>query len=179
MPMIYAAPFIMLSLLSFATCLAIPSLRRISLPALVAPVSFGFFSITGWISFVLLSRFVLKLSLGPASGIHGIIEGTLFYLVPGILGSWAAVAITRTLERRLLKTRSARDTVLNSLVSLVIGAVGGLLGLRYFGSNTSIVVSFSIAAACALISVVATFLGIKILLRRRSRNDETSSILPT
>jgi hypothetical protein len=129
MQIIYVAPFILLSVLSFVVCLAIPKLRRISLPALVAPVAFGVCSIVGWISFVLVSDFVLKISLGPASGFHGVMEGLAFYLLPGVLGAWFAMWLVRVVERYINRIPMARKIILASAVSAVCAGIGGLVGL--------------------------------------------------
>ena len=41
MQVIYALPFVLLSIVSFLVCVAVPRWRRYSFQALVAPVAFG------------------------------------------------------------------------------------------------------------------------------------------
>jgi hypothetical protein len=125
---IYAAPFILLSIISFAVCLAVRALRRFAIPALIAPVTFGFFSIFGWIAFALITERVLKLHLGPATGTHGIVEGLLFYIAPGGIAAWVTIVIERWVERRFLRTRFAKDLMLRLVVSVVAGFAGGIVG---------------------------------------------------
>jgi hypothetical protein len=90
---IYAAPFVMLSLLSFIVFLVVPRLRRFALQALVAPVAFGFCAIAGYFAWVLVCDFLLKMQLRPVEGLRGVIEVLFFFITPGVIGSWAAVWI--------------------------------------------------------------------------------------
>jgi hypothetical protein len=163
---IYAAPFVFLSIVSFSICLAIRPLRRFAIPALIVPVTFGFFSILGWIAFVLIAGFVLKLHLGPATGIHGIAEGLLFYLVPGVLASWAAIVVARFVENRLLRTQFAKDLMLRIVVSAVGGFAGGIVGFGVASScfpSGYIFATFLTAAITAgLVAILASLLTMTI-----------------
>ena len=100
MQLMYAAPFILLSLVAFGVFLAVPRLRRRALAALVAPVAFGFCALAGYISWLLISGFVLKLQLGPVEGLHGVFEVLFFFLLPGIAGAWLAVWLIETALRK-------------------------------------------------------------------------------
>ena len=93
MQIIYAAPFVLLSLLSFGVFLVVPRLRRFAIAALVAPVAFGFCAIVGYVAWVLVCDFVLKIQLRPVEGLHGAIEILFFFIIPGVMGSWAAIWI--------------------------------------------------------------------------------------
>jgi hypothetical protein len=126
---IYALPFILLSVLIFAVCLAVPQLRRFALPALVVPVIFGVCSIIGWVLFVLTASFVLRLNVGPATGIKGVSEGLLFYVLPGVLGAWLAVRLVRTFERYFLKTPAIRNLMIRAVIALISASIGGFVGL--------------------------------------------------
>jgi hypothetical protein len=90
---IYAAPFVLLSLLCFGVFLAVPRLRRFAIAALVAPVAFGFCAISGYVAWVLVCDFLLKIQLRPVEGVRGIFEILFFFITPGVLGSWAAIWI--------------------------------------------------------------------------------------
>jgi hypothetical protein len=119
MQIMYAAPFIFLALLGFVLCVIVAPLRRFALSALIAPVAFGICSIIGWIAFVLVAGDLLKINLGPATGIHGLIEGILFYVIPGLLGSSLAVVFIRSLEWLFLPTEQARKFALRVVISIV------------------------------------------------------------
>jgi hypothetical protein len=119
MQIIYAAPFVLLSLLGFVLCVIVAPMRRFALSALVAPVAFGICSIIGWIGFALVAGDLLKINLGPATGIHGLIEGLLFYALPGVLGSWLAVVVVRFFEWLLLPTEQARKIALRVGITIV------------------------------------------------------------
>jgi hypothetical protein len=90
---IYAAPFVLLSLLCFVVFLAVPRLRRFAIAAFVAPVAFGFCAIAGYITWVLVCDYLLKIQLRPVEGFHGVIEVAFFFIAPGVTGSWVAVWI--------------------------------------------------------------------------------------
>lgn|GEM_PF-2955457 len=164
MQIIYAAPFILFSILSFAVCLTVPRLRRFALPALAVPVTFGMCSIAGWILSILIAEFVLKLNLGPAIGFHGVVEGLFFYIFPGILGAWLVVKLIRVFERYFLKTLFARNLILRTVIALIAAFIGGITGLG-FATNLlqlgSTVASIWIAL---LASVVAAVIGFTITL---------------
>lgn len=178
MQIIYAAPFIFLSLVSFIICLAARPLRRFAIPALIVPVTFGCFSILGWIGFVLIASFVLKLHLGPATGVHGIAEGLLFYVFPGVLASWIAIVIARFVESRLLITRFAKDLMLRIVVSAVAGFVGGVVGFGVAAScfpNGYLFATFVTAVVAAGLVAILAFLLTMLLQRRVERSRLHSS----
>jgi len=87
----YAAPFVLMSLLCFAVFLAIPKMRRFAVAALVAPVAFGGCAAAGFISWVLLYHFVLKIQPRPVTGLRWIFDVLAFFVAPGVLGSAAVV----------------------------------------------------------------------------------------
>jgi uncharacterized membrane protein len=102
---LYAAPFILLSLVSYLICLAVPRFRRNALQALIVPVAFGFFSIVGMVVIVLAGdvlteRFRFNVDTGPLVGVKGIFIGFFIYFVPGILGAWLAVHLVNKIKRR-------------------------------------------------------------------------------
>jgi hypothetical protein len=175
---IYAAPFVFLSIVSFAICLAVPSLRRFALPALIVRVTFGFSSIVGWVAFALIADDVLKLHLGPATGVHGVVEGLLFYLLPGVVASWIAIATVRTLELRFLRTQFAKNLVLRLVISAVAGFAGGILGLGVAVNwlpDGSLVATLAAAFAAAGLTAVLAFLLTMTVQRRVERSQRTSS----
>jgi hypothetical protein len=103
---IYAAPFILLSLIAFVCCLAIRRLRRYALQALVVPVAFGFCSIVGMLFTVLTAdllhdRFGLPVNPGPLVGIKGVVISFFIYFIPGVVGAWLAVLLIHRIKQRL------------------------------------------------------------------------------
>ena len=103
--LVYAFPFILLSLVCCLCCLAIPSLRRYTLQAIVAPVAFGFCSILSFVLIVVAcnlieDRFHIPLSPGPIVGINGWAFAGVSYFVPGLLGARLALALTKRLKER-------------------------------------------------------------------------------
>ena len=100
MQIIYAAPFILLSMIAFGVFLVVPRLRRHSISALVAPVAFGFCALAGYISWVLICGFVLKIALRPVEGVHGFFEVLFFFLLPGFAGAWLAIWLSETMLRK-------------------------------------------------------------------------------
>jgi hypothetical protein len=94
MQIIYAAPFMMLSVAAFLVCLAVPRWRRYKLQALVAPVTFGFCSIVT-AGAVVLTADMLNLGLfaQQVSGAKDAVPLLLIYFIPGLVGSWGAVAV--------------------------------------------------------------------------------------
>jgi hypothetical protein len=99
MQIIYAAPFVLISLIAFAVFGAVPRLRRHAIAALVAPAAFGFWALVGYITWVLVSGFVLKIHLRPIEGLHGVFDVLFFFIAPGLLGSWMSVWIILKLIR--------------------------------------------------------------------------------
>lgn len=102
MQIIYAIPFALVSVLAFLLCVAVPRWRRYKLQALVAPVAFGVCSIVAAALIVLTSdHFNLGLFTRPWTGPRDAAPLLLIYIVPGLIGSWAAVlAVTRIAQRQ-------------------------------------------------------------------------------
>ena len=121
MQVIYAAPFILLSLIAFVCCLVIRRLRPCAFRALVAPVAFGFCSIVS-MGLILLTAHVLGLQFAnyPLVGVRGLIEGMVIYFIPGLAGAWIAVEIVRQFETRVLNTQSRREFAIRAVVALMI-----------------------------------------------------------
>ena len=101
MQFLYAAPFVLLSLIAFFGFLVVPRLRRFALSALVAPAAFGLCAIIGYVAWVLVCRFVLEIQLRPVEGAHGFFDVLFFFLAPGFFGSWAAVWTVKKIRQRL------------------------------------------------------------------------------
>ncbi len=95
----YAAPFVLISLISCAVFLAIPRLRRYALAALVAPVTFGGCAAAGFIAWIVVCNFLLKIELKPMTGLRGALDGLLFFFAPGVLGSSAFVWVANKVVR--------------------------------------------------------------------------------
>jgi hypothetical protein len=102
MQVIYAVPFVLLSMLSFLTCVAVPQWWRYKFQALVAPVAFGLCSIVAMGAIVLTSdRFNLGLFTKAWSGTTRAVPLLLIYFIPGLVGSWCAVAaVAKIVHRR-------------------------------------------------------------------------------
>ena len=93
MQVFYAIPFVLLSLLAFEVCAAAPRWRRYRYQALVAPVAFGFCSIAGTVAIIVSADHLhLALFTQSWSGMRDVATLLLIYFVPGLLGSWCAVA---------------------------------------------------------------------------------------
>jgi hypothetical protein len=172
--LMYAAPFILISVLSFGICLAIPPLRRFALPAIVAPVTFGFFSLATWIGTAIVGGEILKINQGPAVGIHGLAEGIMFYILPGLVSSCAAVAAVRWFERRFLKSRFATKLVFDLIISLIVGGLGAIAGFSWSASWISdrssllrLAVAFAFAGLSAAITSLFTFLALRLAINRK------------
>jgi hypothetical protein len=121
MQLIYAAPFILLSLVAFLCSLAIPRFRPYALRALVAPVAFGFCSIVAMVSILLISdSFKLQFAKAPLMGARGVVEGIGIYVLPGLLGACIAVEIVKQIERRVLNSQSRRDRAIRAVTALIV-----------------------------------------------------------
>lgn len=102
MQVIYAMPFMLLSVLGFGVCFVVPKWRRYRFQALVAPVAFGFCSIVA-LGAVILTADHLNLGLftKPQSGVRDVVPLLFIYFIPGLLGSWCAVAaVTKIADHR-------------------------------------------------------------------------------
>ena len=94
MQVIYAVPFMLLSILGFLVCVAVPRWRRYKLQVLVAPVAFGFCSIvTAEAVLLTADHFNVGLFARPLSGLLGSVTLFLIYFLPGLVGGWCAVAV--------------------------------------------------------------------------------------
>lgn len=121
MQVIYAAPFILLSLIAFAVFLAVPRLRPYKFRALVAPVAFGFCSIVAMVLIAVSSQGLgLRFMNSPLAGLRGLALGIAIYFIPGLMGAWIAVEIVRQIEVRALKTQRERDFATRIIISLII-----------------------------------------------------------
>lgn len=101
MQVIYALPFVLLSILSFLICAAVPRLRHYKIQALIAPVTFGFCSIVAAGAIVLTSdHFKLGLFVKPWTGPRDAVPLLFIYFIPGLLGSWCAVAAVNKVRQR-------------------------------------------------------------------------------
>jgi hypothetical protein len=107
----------LLSVLAFFGSLTIPRLRPHSLRALIAPLAFGFCSIFGMAVIVLFSE---AARTAPLNGPRGTVIGFSMWFVPGLLGTWLALAILKRIEQRWLKTRRARGFVVRLITSLIV-----------------------------------------------------------
>ena len=98
---VYAAPFVLLSILCFLICVAVPRWRGYRFQALVAPVAFGFCSIVAMAVIVLTSdHFNLGLFTKVPSGSLEAVALFMIYFIPGLIGSWGAVAaVTKIVSR--------------------------------------------------------------------------------
>jgi hypothetical protein len=101
MQVIYAAPFMMLSMLGFLICVAVPRWRPYKIQALVAPVAFAFCSIVTAGAVILTADYVnLDLFTKPWSGPRDAVPLFFIYFIPGLVGSWCAVAAVRKIAAR-------------------------------------------------------------------------------
>lgn len=164
MQIIYAAPFILLSLICFAVFMGVPSLRRQALPALVAPVAFGVCSLAGWIVFALIGWRFLHLQSNPKALL--VAEGLLFYLFPGLVGAWFAVTSVRFLERKFLTTKEARNLIIRLVVSLIACGIGFVVGLGIAdnvlppdSTYPAFLAALVSAGAFAVLTFIAVMLG--------------------
>jgi len=101
MQVIYVIPFVLISVFAFSVCVIVPRWRRYKLQALVAPIAFGFCSIVAAAVMVLTSdHFNLGLFSRTWTGPQDAVPLLLIYVVPGLIGSWAAVlAVTKIAHR--------------------------------------------------------------------------------
>jgi hypothetical protein len=131
MPILYATPFVLLSILSFSACAAVPNLRRFALSALVAPVVFGVSSLSGWIAFALAGDALFKESFGAmfSARLPMLIAGLLCYALPGLLGAGIAIFVVRSVEKRFLRTEYARNIALRMEITAVTFPCGFVITL--------------------------------------------------
>lgn len=103
MQIIYALPFILLSGVCFVVCLAIPRFRRCVLPASIAPVAFGFFSIVTAGAVVLIADKFGLLTEPASIDVKSVLIVSLIYFMPGMLGAWLSVLCARRVQRLFSK----------------------------------------------------------------------------
>jgi hypothetical protein len=121
MPVIYAAPFILLSLIGFVCSMAIPRMRPYAFRALVAPVAFGFCSIVAMGLILAISHGLnLQFANAPLVGARGLFEGIAIYFFPGLVGAWIAIQIVSQIETRVLNTQGKRNFVIRAVFALVV-----------------------------------------------------------
>ena len=89
---IYAIPFVVLSLLAWALCLVVPKLHQYALQALVAPVAFGFCSIVSAVTIV-VSAAGLRRPVPEIAGVGGVLIVIGIYITPGVLGTLLVLAL--------------------------------------------------------------------------------------
>ena len=100
MQVIYAIPFVLLSVLGFLVCMVVPRWRRHRFRVLVAPVAFGFCSIVAAGAIILTAdHFNLGLFTKSWSGPKDAVPLLFIYFVPGLLGSWIAVLGVKMIAR--------------------------------------------------------------------------------
>jgi hypothetical protein len=94
MAFIYAGPFILVSIFAFLVCALIPRLRVYKFQLLILPVAFGFCSIAGWGTVVLVGeRLHIPVFSEPVMGPKGWLLFLMSYLIPGIIGAWAVARV--------------------------------------------------------------------------------------
>jgi hypothetical protein len=166
MQLIYAAPFILLSLASFFVCLLMPRLRPYAFRALVVPVAFGFCSIVGMVLIGVSLNSINKNPLfnKPITDAQTCILAALMYFPPGLLGAWIAVHILRRIENRLLSTDGSRAFAVRSTVALIVFPPSFILCLgvsnRLLGSDWAIshlALSLPLAAMVAVFAAVLAY----------------------
>jgi hypothetical protein len=177
MQVIYAAPFILLSLFAFFVCLLVPSFRPYSFRAIVAPVVFGFCSLFGMVIGVLALHSIQKNPLfnRPLTDLQTYVMEALLYFPPGLIGAWIAVTIVKRVEERWLNTHSARAFAVRLVIALIVfpPAFLACFGLSDRGENhwalehlsLSLPLAFLIAALAA-----ASAYGISGLLQQRPQS---------
>jgi hypothetical protein len=98
--LVYAVPFIVLSLVACVSCLVVPRLRRYALRALVAPVAFGFCSIVSAVTIV-VSAAGLGRPIPEIAGVRGALIVIAIYITPGVLGTLLVMALLDRVRRWL------------------------------------------------------------------------------
>jgi hypothetical protein len=87
MQIIYAAPFILLSISRFRTVACYSSITAYAFRTLAAPVAFGFCSIVAMVLILVASHGLnLQFANAPLTGARGLFEGIAIYFVPGLVG---------------------------------------------------------------------------------------------
>jgi hypothetical protein len=180
MTVIYAAPFILLSLIAFVCSLAIPRMRPYAFRALVAPIAFGFCSIMAMVLILAISHGLnLQFANAPFTGLRRLFEGVVIYVFPGLVGAWIAIQVLITIENRVLKTQGKRalaiETVIALLVFCPIFIVCTSVLLNMFSSREEWWPAFlAVSCIAALVAAALTYLLIRMFWRRRPQNDTGS-----
>ena len=175
MQVIYAAPFILLSLIAFACFLAIPKLRPYAFRALVAPVAFGFCSIVAMVLLLVSSHGLgLQFADYPLTGVGGVVKGIAIYFIPGLIGAWIAVEIVRQIETRALNTQSRRDVAIRTIVSMIIFGpafivCAGIQFKLFSRAEESWPLSLALSFIVAALAAVAAYLLLRALQKRPRR----------
>jgi hypothetical protein len=111
MEVIYAAPFVSLSLACFFACLLIPKMRPYLLEVSIAPVAFGLCSIVGVLAAVLISDYSgihVTVLDEPVVGTSRLVIFFSIYMAFGLLGTWVAVRCASQFKARLMKLSLVR-----------------------------------------------------------------------
>ena len=117
MEVVYAAPFVALSIIAFACFLVIPPWRPYAFHALVVPVAFGFCSIVGMtLATALFLALHLRFVNTPVVGLVGIAD----YFFSGLIGSLIAVQSVQRIETRLKTTEPKRPFATRVVISISI-----------------------------------------------------------
>ena len=105
MAVLFAIPFILLSIVCFAVCIFNPSLRSYALRMAVVPVAFGFCSVVGAFAIVVLSDKTLHIAAlnEPLIGFRGVVTGIVIFGIPGAAGAWLASWLLGRLKARFSK----------------------------------------------------------------------------
>jgi hypothetical protein len=97
MQILYALPFLALSVIASVVCLVIPGLRRHLITAAVAPAAFGFWS---------MASLGEALFIADAVGLFAALDANFsaaiafFYFLPGVIGAWLSVWLAHGILRR-------------------------------------------------------------------------------
>ncbi len=180
MTVVYAAPFILLSLIAFVCSLAIPRMRPYAFRALVAPIAFGFCSITAMVLILSISHGLnLEFANAPPAGMRGLFEGVAIYVFPGLVGAWIAIQIVMQIETRVLKTQGKRDFAIRTVVALLVfGPVfivcTGVLFNMFSSAEEWWPALLAISCIAALVAAALTYLLVRTLQQRRPQNDTGS-----
>ena len=174
MPVIYAAPFILLSLIAFVCSLAIPRLRRYAFRVLVAPVAFGFCSIVA-MGLIMVVFVGLNLQLAPLVGAKGLFAGLAIYFFPGLVGAWIAVEIVKQIETRVLNTQGKRDFATRTIIALLVFgpvfiACTGVQVSTFSRAEEWWPAVLAISLVAAVLAAALTYALVRTLQQRRPQN---------
>jgi hypothetical protein len=98
---IYAAPFVLLSVAAFLCCVIVPRLREYALQAFVAPLAFGICSIIGF-ALIALGGAAVSERFGFAFPNWTVLAVCFFaYIVFGLTGAWLALRLVHRFGRHM------------------------------------------------------------------------------